>query len=372
MIICANPAAQFQSNQAEIEAAVLRVLRGNRYILGPEVDALEHEFADYIGTRKAIGVANGTDALEIALRALDIGQGDEVITVSHTAVATVAAIEAAGALPVLVDVDPDYYTLNPEQLAEVLTPRTRAVIAVHLYGQAADLDAIAAFCLQHNLAMIEDASQAHGAKWNGKQLGSLGLVGCFSCYPTKNLGAIGDAGLITTNDEALANKIRSLREYGWQKRYVSDIPGRNSRLDELQAAILRIKLCHLDADNDKRRQLAAHYTRLLDSNDIHVPEICEGSEHVFHLYVIRSDTRDSLMDHLKRHDIYPGIHYPVPVHLQPAYMGRIRTALSMDVTERLANEVLSLPMYPELSLDIVNKVAMVVNGCFDQGKVMPE
>lgn len=362
MILCANPAAQFHSYQAEIEQAIHRVLEGGRYILGPELGALEQEFAAYIGTGHTIGVANGTDALELALRALEIGPGDEVITVSHTAVATVAAIEAAGAVPVMVDVDPEFYTLDPRQLPLVLTPRTRAVIAVHLYGQSADLDAIGAFCQEHNLALIEDASQAHGAKWKGKRLGSIGLIGCFSCYPTKNLGAIGDAGLVTTNDEKLAHKIRMLREYGWQERYISDLPGCNSRLDELQAAILRIKLRHLDADNGRRRQLAAHYTKLLSGQPLHLPAVRENVEHVFHLYVVRTGSRQKLMDHLKAHDIHAGIHYPMPIHLQPAYKGRIRTARSMDVTERLANEVLSIPIYPELSLAMADKVATAVKG----------
>lgn len=360
MIICANPAAQFHSYQAEIEAAVLRVLRGNRYILGAEVEALEREFAAYIGTSHAIGVANGTDALELALRALDIGPEDEVITVSHTAVATVAAIEAAGAAPVLVDVDPDFYTLDPEQLAEVLTPRTRAVIAVHLYGQPADLDAIGAFCQKHNLELIEDVSQAHGAKWKGKRLGSIGRIACFSCYPTKNLGAIGDAGLVTTSDEKLAHKVRMLREYGWQERYISDLVGRNSRLDEVQASILRVKLRHLDADNGKRQQLAAHYTKLLAGQPMHLPITREHAEHVFHLYVLRTDNRQNLMDHLKAQDIHAGIHYPMPVHLQPAYKGRIRTATSMRVTESLSQEVLSLPIYPELEIQQLNEVVQAL------------
>lgn len=356
MIICANPLAQFQSYQAEIEAAVSRVLRSNRYILGPEVEALEHEFADYIGTRHAIGVANGTDALELAIRALDIGPGDEVVTVSHTAVATVAAIEAAGAIPVLVDVDPDFFTLNPEQLQEVLTPKTKAVIAVHLYGQAADLDAIGKFCSDNALSLIEDGSQAHGAKWKGKRLGSIGHIGCFSCYPTKNLGAIGDAGLVTTNDEQLAHKVRMLREYGWQQRYISDIPGRNSRLDELQAGILRVKLRYLDVDNEKRHTLAAQYTSLLNGLSIQTPKTREGVDHVFHLYVVRSDNRQHLMDYLREHDIHAGIHYPMPVHLQPAYQGRIRTATAMRITESLAQEVLSLPIYPELEIRQLNEV----------------
>lgn len=357
MILCANPAAQFQSYQDEIEAAVLKVMRSNRYVLGAEVDALESEFANYIGTKSAIGVANGTDALELAIRALDIGPGDEVITVSHTAVATVAAIEAAGAIPVLVDVDPYFFTLNPDQLKEVLTSKTRAVIAVHIYGQAADLDAIGQFCSKNDLFLIEDASQAHGAKWKGKRVGSVGHIGCFSCYPTKNLGAIGDAGLVTTSDEKLAHKVRMLREYGWRERYVSDLVGRNSRLDELQAAILRIKLSHLDADNSKRQQLADQYTKLLAGQSIHLPSIREHAEHVFHLYVVRTSNRQDLMDHLKAHDIHAAVHYPMPVHLQPAYKGRIRTAQDMSATERLAAEVLSLPMYPELSS---NEIAQVI------------
>ncbi|SVC82189.1 uncharacterized protein METZ01_LOCUS335043, partial [marine metagenome] len=219
-------------------------MRSSRYILGEEVELLEQEFASYIGATNAIGVANGTDAIELALRALEIGLNDEVITVSHTAVATVAAIEAAGAKPVLVDVEQKFYTINPLKLEEVLTTNTKAIIAVHIYGQAADLDALLKFCKKHDIFLIEDASQAHGAKYKGQRLGGIGDIGCFSCYPTKNLGAIGDAGLITTNNSDLALKIRMLREYGWNNR-VSEYAGRNSRLDELQAAILRIKLRYL-------------------------------------------------------------------------------------------------------------------------------
>ena len=361
MIICANPAAQFQSYQDEIETAVLAVLRSNRYILGAEVEALESEFANYIGTQFAIGVANGTDALELAIRALNIGPGDEVITVSHTAVATVAAIEASGATPVLADVDPIYYTLNPTQLDEVLSPRTKAVIAVHLYGQAADLEAIGQFCATNKLYLIEDVSQAHGARWKGKRLGSIGHIGCFSCYPTKNLGAIGDAGLITTNDPSLGAKVRMLREYGWQQRYISDIVGRNSRLDELQAAILRIKLRHLDADNAKRQQLAVQYSSGIAGGVLQLPTTRKNTEQVFHLYVLRTADRAGLVAHLAANRIQVGIHYPMPVHLQPAYKGRLRTATDMSVTERLAGEVLSLPMYPELSPESTLQVIATVN-----------
>jgi dTDP-4-amino-4,6-dideoxygalactose transaminase len=363
MILCANPSAQFQSHQAEIEDAVLRVMRGNRYILGQEVEALEQEFASYIGTTDAIGVANGTDAIELVLRAMGIGHGDEVITVSHTAVATVAGIEAAGATPLLVDVDPDYYTMNPDQLEEVFSPRTKAVMPVHLYGQPADLERIMSFCQKHKLIMVEDVSQAHGATWHGKKLGSFGDAACFSCYPTKNLGAIGDGGLITTSKPGLAKRIKMLREYGWRERYISEIPGRNSRLDELQAAILRIKLRHLDEDNSKRRQLAMSYTKLLNLTGLVLPKTRADAEHIFHLYVVKSRERTKALEGLKAKDIHAGIHYPVPIHKQSAYQRRIRTARSMIITEALASEVLSLPLYPELTYQQIHEIVQALQ-CF--------
>jgi len=361
MILCANPAAQFLSHQTEIEAAALKVMRSNRYILGPEVEALESEFADYIGTQFAVGVANGTDALELAVRALGIGPGDEVITVSHTAVATVAAIEATGAVPVLVDVDPVFFTLDPNQLQETLSSKTKAVLAVHLYGQPADLEAIGRFCSVNGLSLIEDGSQAHGARWSGRRVGSIGHVGCFSCYPTKNLGAIGDAGLVTTNDKALAKKVRMLREYGWQHRYISDVAGRNSRLDELQAAILRVKLRHLDDDNVKRGAIAAQYSTGLDRLTVKIPAVREHVNGVFHLYVVRILERLNLISHLNQLGIQTGIHYPMPIHLQPAYKNRVRTARDMNVSEKLAEEVLSLPIYPELPSSDVEKVIEAIN-----------
>lgn len=364
MIIYANPNAQFRSYQSEIEAAVLSVMRSNSYILGVEVSALEDEFANYIGTTSAIGVANGTDAIEIALRALEIGPGDEVITVSHTAVATVAAIEAAGAVAVLVDIEPFFYTLNPMQLEEVITPRTKAIIAVHLYGQAADLNAIAAFCHTHGIFLIEDASQAHGAKYKGRRLGSIGDVGCFSCYPTKNLGAIGDAGLITTNDTDLAAKIRMLREYGWNER-VSKYAGRNSRLDELQAAVLRVKLRHLDSDNDKRCHLAEYYIDQLSKLPIQLPEVRLEAEPVFHLFVVQLYDPQSLLEYLREEGIHAGVHYPVPVHLQPAYQDRVPTASDMSTTENLAKKIISLPIYPELSMSDAEKIVNVLKKFFE-------
>lgn len=360
MIPCANPLSQFQRHRAEIEEAIRQVLESGHYILGPELEALEREFAEYIGTSHAIGVANGTDALELALRALEIGPGDEVITVSHTAVATVAAIEAAGAIPVLVDVDTDFYTLATEQLSEMLTPRTRAVLAVHLYGQPADMDVIAAFCREQKLALLEDVSQAHGARWRGRRLGSLGDIACFSCYPTKNLGALGDAGLVTTADVSLAARVRMLREYGWRERYISDFTGRNSRLDELQAAILRVKLRHLEEDNAKRRAHAVRYNEGLADLGFYLPTVRQGAEHAFHLYVIRSGERDRLIEHLKQLGIQGGIHYPVPVHLQPAYKNRLRTASSMRRTEVLVNEIVSMPLYPDLEVDKLEEVIVAL------------
>jgi len=363
-ILCANPSEQFKSYQLEIENAVISVMRSNRYVLGKEVDSLEKEFAGYIGSTSSIGVANGTDAIELALRSLNIGPGDEVITVSHTAVATAAAIECTGAKAVLVDVEPKFYTLNPLQLEECLTKNTKAIIVVHLYGNAADLDSIVTFCNSHKLFLIEDVSQAHGAKYNGKRLGSFGDFGCFSCYPTKNLGAIGDAGLVTTNSTDLANKVRMLREYGWKNR-TSIYPGRNSRLDEIQAAVLRVKLKYLDADNEKRRKLAKYYSSELSELPIQLPLIREGVESVFHLFVVQVENRQGLLKFLKEEGIYAGVHYLLPVHLQPAYQDRIKTASDMSTTESLIKKIISLPIYPELSINDANKIVITLKKFFN-------
>lgn len=348
MILCSNPSEQFKSYQSEIEQAVASVMRSNSYILGEQVNFLEKEFADYIGTSSAIGVANGTDAIEISLRALNIGHGDEVITVSHTAVATVAAIEATGAKAVLIDVEKKFYTLNPIYLEEVLSKNTKAVVVVHLYGNAADLEPVQTFCSSNNLFLLEDVSQAHGAKYKGNRLGSIGDIGCFSCYPTKNLGAIGDAGLITTNNLDLANKVRMIREYGWKER-VSMMPGRNSRLDELQASILRIKLKYLDSDNQKRRNIAKFYYDHLSNLPIVMPELRSSVEPVFHLFVIQVERQKMLLDFLKEEGILAGVHYPLPVHLHPAYRSRITKSKDMSVTESIIKKIISLPIYPELS-----------------------
>lgn len=357
-----NPGAQLAALRPEIDEAIIRVLNSGFYILGPEVEAFEREFADYIGTTHAVGVANGTDALALGLRALGVGPGDEVITVSHTAVATVAAIEQAGATPVLVDVEPGFLTLDPEKLDEVLTDRTRAVVPVHLYGQAADLTQIQSFCQRHGLALVEDVSQAHGATWNGARLGSIGNVGVFSCYPTKNLGALGDAGIVVTNDSAVADRLRRLRQYGWQERNLSLEPGVNSRLDEMQAAILRVKLRHLDSGNAARRVIAERYTSVLAETPIQPPTTRPEAEHVFHLYVIEAADRDDLRKSLAQRGLGSAVHYPLAVHQQTAYRDRIRTSASMAVTEEAVERILSLPMYPELSeAEIAQVVSALTN-----------
>lgn len=344
-----DPGAQHLVFREQIEVAIKRVLNSGYYILGPEVEAFESEFAEYLGTQFAIGVANGTDALSIALRALGVGPGDEVITVSHTAVATVAAIEQAGATPVLVDVEPGFLTLDPSLLEQAVTKRTRAVVPVHLYGQAADITRIQDFCKSHGLALVEDVSQAHGAKYNGQRLGTFGDIAVFSCYPTKNLGALGDAGVVVTSDPALADRVRRLRQYGWQERNLSIEQGVNSRLDEVQAAILRVKLPFLDSGNKRRIEIAHSYSKVFFGSSIEAPLIRENSEHVFHLYVSQVNDRDVFRDRLAIAGVQTAIHYPLPVHRQPAYLGRLRTATSMSVTDHAVDRIVSLPIFPELS-----------------------
>ncbi|MBV8879493.1 MAG: DegT/DnrJ/EryC1/StrS family aminotransferase [Planctomycetaceae bacterium] len=348
MIPCSNPKAQYLTHKAEIDRALIDVLDQGRYILGQNVRGFESEFAAALGSAHGIGVASGTDALHLALRACGIGPGDEVIAPSHTAVATIAAIEMAGAVPVFADIDPDYYTIAPAKVEAMLGPRTKAIVAVHLYGQAADLDALQAIAKSRGLRLIEDCAQSHGALHGGRRLGSIGDLGCFSFYPTKNLGALGDGGLIVTGDAALAERCRLLREYGWAERYVSHLAGVNSRLDELQAAVLRIKLRTLDADNGRRGAVAADYDAGLKGSPLTLPKRRASGTHVFHQYVARSTSRDALIAHLKANGVEALIHYPVPVHLQKAYKGRIRGGDALPESERAAREVLSLPMYPEL------------------------
>lgn len=364
MILCSNPSAQYLSQKTEIDEAIARVLASGRYVLGSEVGSFEEEFARYVGVKFGIGVGSGTEALHLALAACGIQAGDEVITVSHTAVATVSAIEMAGGKPVLVDIIPEFYVMDPEKVEKAITGRTRAIIPVHLYGQPADLDAILDIAKRHNLRVIEDCAQAHGATYRGQRVGSFGDMACFSFYPTKNLGALGDGGMVVTNNADLAEKARLLREYGWKERNVSSLRGWNTRLDELQAAVLRIKLRILDSQNNKRKHLAQLYREALRGVELVLPVPAGETEHVYHLYVIRSNKRDDLKRFLNSRDVGALIHYPVPIHLQPAYRDRTDVQGGMTETERATGEILSLPMYPELTVSEVNIVAGTVRAFY--------
>ena len=358
-----DPRAEYLACRTEIEAAIHNVLERGRYILGEEVAAFEREFAAYLGAQAAVGVASGTDALHLALRACGVGAGDEVITVAHTAVATIVAIEQCGATPVLVDVDERSYTLAPDALAGALTPRTKAIVPVHLYGQPADMAALLAFARAHHLLVIEDCAQAHGAAYlldgQWRKVGTLGAAAAFSFYPTKNLGAVGDAGCVVTTRADVAEQARSLREYGWRERYVSSQRGVNSRLDELQAAILRVKLRRLEEGNEACRALAALYDRALAGLPATLPVQTPERRHVFHQYVIRVPERDRVRAALAAAGIGTGIHYPVPVHLQAAYRA-LGAGARLPVTEKICGEIISLPMYPQLTASAAETVARQV------------
>lgn len=369
MIPQADPGAGYRAQREEIDAAVWRALNSGWYILGKEGEAFEREFAAWLGAARAVGCANGTDALALVLRGMGIGEGATVATVSHTAVATVAAIEMAGAVPLLLDIDPDTYTMDPDELAAVLEdpppglPPIRAAIAVHLYGQACDLDPMLAACERAGAALIEDCAQAHGATLNGRKLGTMGRAAAFSLYPTKNLGALGDGGVLATDDFELADRIAAIRQYGWKERYVSSLVGVNSRLDEVQAAILRARLPRLDANNARRREIAAAYDAALAGGPYAPPVRRDGTEHVFHQYVLRAPDRGALQARLRDEGVGTGVHYPVPVHLQAAYKDRVPLGpAGCGETERAAEEVVSLPMYPELSPEQVERICAALRG----------
>ncbi len=351
---------QYLSIKEEIDAAVERVLTSGWFILGQEVQAFEEEFASYLGVSHAVGVGSGTEALHLALLACDVGPGDEVITVSHTAVATVAAIELAGAKPVFVDIDPSTYTMDPSQLENKISPETKVILPVHLYGQTADMEPVLETARLHGLTVVEDAAQAHGAEYKGQKAGSLGDLACFSFYPTKNLGAYGDGGMVVTNNPALAERVSVLRQYGWTDRYVSSCKGLNSRLDELQAAILRVKLGWLDKWNARRREHTGLYNRRLQDTGLLLPAEPDYSKHCYHLYVIRSKRRDELQRFLRENGVRAIAHYPVPVHLQDAYRDLAVSAGTLPSTEQCAREVLSLPVAPELSEEQIEAVCDLV------------
>lgn len=346
-----DPHASYLSYKNEIDAAIHKVLDSGWYILGEVTREFESNFADYIGVKHCVGVNSGTDAISLALRALDIGAGDEVITVSLTAVATVAAIDLVGATPVLCDIDPDTRCMDASKVEDLISEKTKAILPVHLYGHPADLPALQGIAKKHNLFLIEDCAQAHGAQIDGKMIGSFGDLACFSFYPTKNLGAFGDGGAVCTNNDALADRLRWLREYGWKERYISYYKGMNTRLDELQAAILNVKLKHLDHDTQKRIAIAQTYQQTLAGLDLKLPSTKPGYRHVYHLYVVETDHREGLQTYLRDNGIATAIHYPQAVHQQPAYSQKIKGFHDLLVTNSLVPKILSLPMYPELSED---------------------
>ncbi len=363
MIYCANPHAQYLPHRDQITEAIQKVLDSGSYILGEEVSTFEKEFAQYLGASFAVGCGSGTDALVLALKALDIGSGDEVIVPSHTAVPTVAAVVMAGATPVYVDIEPNYYTLDANKVEAACSARTRAIIAVHLYGQAAAMDDLIHIAQVRGLRLIEDCAQAAGAEWRGQKLGTMGDIGCFSFFPTKNLGAMGDGGALVCSDESLAARLRRLRQYGWDEQRTSREAGINSRLDELQAAILRVKLHHLTADNNQRRVLAKNYSDALRDYPLEMPTERDGALHVYHLYVVQTAERCAMIEHLKGAAIHAGIHYPVPVHRMEAYS---QGDISLPVTDCAANSVLTLPLFPGMDQADQGRVISAMGAYFDK------
>jgi dTDP-4-amino-4,6-dideoxygalactose transaminase len=352
--------AQFLPIRGEIMQAIEEVLESMHLFLGPNVEAFEREFAAYCGAGACVGVANGTDALHLALRAAGVGAGAEVITVAHTFFATTEAIVMAGARPVYVDIDPTTYLMDVSQIESRISPRTRAIMPVHLYGQMADMGPIMDIAERNHLVVIEDAAQAHGAEYRGRRAGSIGHLGCFSFYFSKNLGAYGESGAVVTSDPELERRLRLLRDHGSQTRYHHDVYGFNSRLDEIQAAVLRIKLQHLDTWNRARREHAAEYGRLLSKTGLRLPEVAPDRTHIYYVYVVRSRERDRLRQLLSERDIGTGIHFPVPIHLQEATRELGYRAGDLPNTEVAAQEVLSLPMYAELTAEQIDYVASTV------------
>jgi dTDP-4-amino-4,6-dideoxygalactose transaminase len=352
--------AQYASIKHEIDDAIQRVVNNMAFILGREVDAFERAFAQYVGARGAVGVSSGTAALQLAFLACRIGPGDEVITSAHTFIAAAEAISHTGARPVFVDIDPRTFTLDAGLVEDAVTPNTKAILPVHLYGQPAEMAPLLEIARRRELYVIEDAAQAHGAEYLGRRCGSIGHLACFSFYPGKNLGAYGDAGAVTSNDSGLLDRIRMLRDHGRIDKYEHEELGFGERLDALQAAILAAKLPRLDAWNEARRGHVALYNRLLAGCDVTIPYEAAGVRHIYHLYVIRVRNRDTLVSHLRRKGVGAGVHYPIPLHRQPAYMKRGYSDVSLPHTEKAAREVLSLPMYPELTHEQITYVAQAV------------
>lgn len=355
-----NLAAQYEPLKAELLAAVEKTLAGGHYILGPNVTALEQEIAAFTDTKFGVGVNSGSDALTLALRALGIGPGDQVITTPFTYIAPAESIYQMGAKIVFADIDPRTFNLDPNDVARKITPRTKAIIPVHLFGQAAPLDEILALAEKHGIAIVEDCAQAIGAKYRGKSVGSFGQIGCFSFYPTKNLGADGDGGMIVTNDEAIAKKLKMLRVHGIERRYFHDLHGFNSRLDELQAAILRVKLPHLNSWNARRAEIAGRYATGLAGLPLALPVTADGNTHVFHVFAILTEQRDALQKYLGDNGVPTIIYYPQPLHLQKVYTDLGYKLGDFPVAEKISEKILPLPMYPELTNEHVDHVIKTI------------
>lgn len=352
--------AQYAAIKPEIDAAIQRVVDNTSFIMGPEVTRFEQDFAAFSNTTFGVGVASGTAALHLALLACGVGPGDEVITTPFTFFATAEAISQTGARPVFVDIDPHTYNLNPELIEAAITPRTRAIIPVHLYGQIAEMDDILAIARRHGLRVIEDAAQAHAAEYKGRRAGSMGDLACFSFYPSKNLGCYGDGGMVTGSDPDLIQRVRKLRDHGRTSKYEHDEVGWGYRLDALQAAILGAKLPHLEAWTEARRAHACQYHELLSDSEVTTPVALAHNRHVFHCYVVRTPRRNELADHLKAAGIGVVIHYPLPLHRQPAYHSLGYAPGSLPVSEACAEQVISLPMFPELTVEQIERVATTV------------
>ncbi len=368
MIPLLDLVAQYNTIKPEIDAAIQEVLTSGRFILGPNVTAFEQEAAAYLGVRHAVGVASGTDALIIALRAAGVGLGDEVIVPAYSFFATAGAVMTVGARPVFVDVDPETYLLDTGGLDAALSPRSKAIIPVHLYGQPADMDEITAFARQHGLAVIEDNAQAFGAQYKGRRTGSLGDLGCLSFFPSKNLGGYGDGGMVTTNDDALAEKARMLRTHGWKKKYFPEMLGYNSRLDELQAAVLRVKLKYVDAWNARRAGLARDYSARLREMGVVVPVEAPNRTHVYHLYIIRAPGRAAFQQRLKEQGVASEVYYPQPLHLAAPCRALGWQAGALPVSERASLETLALPLYPEMQADQVAHLLQAVENAWREGQ----
>jgi dTDP-4-amino-4,6-dideoxygalactose transaminase len=364
--------AQYASIRTEVDQAIGAVLESAHFVGGTPLTSFEQSFAAWCEARHALGVANGTDALQLALRALGVGSGDEVITVPNTFIATAAAIATLGAKPVFVDIDPETYTIDPALITRAVTPRTKAIIPVHLYGQPADMRPIMEIARRHGLSVVEDAAQAHGATYDGRRVGSIGHIACFSFYPGKNLGAYGDGGAVTTNDDQLADRISRLRDHGRLTKYVHAEVGFNSRLDAIQAAILLVKLHHLDHWNRMRRRAAEWYDAELSETGVKSPRVRPGSTHVYHLYVIETDRRGDLQAKLEAAGVSTGVHYPLPLHLQPAFAHLGYRQGDLPRAEGIAARLLSLPIFPELTSEQVARVAAIVRAVTGEDQAKPD